>query len=43
MMNIDILRERFDEFLKKHECDMTKAEVLEMAIKIEDELFGRNT
>ena len=41
MMNIDILRKQFDEFLEKHDCDMTNEDVLEMARKTEEELFGR--
>lgn len=41
MMNIDILRKQFDEFLEEHECNMTNKEVLDMAIKTEEELFGR--
>ena len=41
MTNSDILRKQFDEFLEEHEYDMTNAEVVKMAIKIEEELFGR--
>lgn len=40
-MDIDILRKQFDEFLEEHDSDMTNEEVLEMAIKTEEELFGR--
>lgn len=41
MKDIDTLREQFDEFLEEHDCDMTNDEVLEMALKTEDEMFGR--
>ncbi len=41
MMDIERLRKQFDEFLEERDCDMTSDEVLEMALKIEDELFER--
>lgn len=39
MLNIDILRKEFDDFLEKHNCDMTNEEVLKKAIETEEKMF----
>ena len=39
MLNIDILRKEFDEFLEKHNCEMTDDEVLKKAMETEEKMF----